>query len=116
MKRIQNQNPVKAKPQRRRRTKSTGPSYLQGELRDLPPAKSVAESQAEREAFFERAWAQKWTREATKTKKLQKIAQTHELNEEGETDAIANQKKLAAEQRLARVERIVRALSDSDSE
>ena len=114
MKKTQQQKPVKAKPQRRRRTKSTVPSYLQGELRDLPPAKSVAESQAEREAFFARAWAQKGAREAREAqnaKNLQKTAQARELDKQGDSGELAGQKKIAEEQRLARAQRIAQALS-----
>ena len=111
MKKTQHQKPVKAKPQRRRRTKSTGPSYLQGELRDLPPAKSVAESQAEREAFFARAWAQKGAREAQNAKNLQITPQARELDKQGDAGELAGQKKIAEEQRLARAQRIAQALS-----
>lgn len=45
---------------RARKRKDSG---LAGELRDLPEFATPAESRAEREAFFARAWAQKAARE-----------------------------------------------------
>ena len=91
----------KPKPQRRRKSKSeAAPPPIRGELRDLAAIKTVAESQAERDAFFARAWKQKETR------------QSREFEE-----AIEKRKRVEAEaERVARAKRIAAALSDSDSD
>lgn len=106
---------------KRRRSKASGPTYLQGELRDLPPAKSVAESQAEREAFFERAWAQKAAREARQAA-AGKPAPANPANpanpdaQAAAAAAAAEKRRKAEEERVARAKRIAAALSDSDSD
>ena len=87
--------------QRRRKSKSeAAPPPIRGELRDLATIKSVAESQAEREAFFSRAWKQKETRQSREA-----------------AEAIEKRKRVDAEaERVARSKRIAAALSDSDSD
>lgn len=100
---------------KRRRSKSSGPTYLQGELRDLPPAKSVAESQAEREAFFARAWAQKAAREARQAAAGKSApAAPPGPDAQAVAAAAAEKRRKAEEERIARAKRIAAALSDSD--
>jgi len=97
-------------PRRTRKSKSKGVPCVRGELRDLPPAKSVAESHAEWQAFFAKAWAQKGARERGEAAGVPKKQVTFAATS-AEPSAVS--KERAERERL---QRISRALNDSDSD
>lgn len=90
---------------RARKRKDSGP--LGGELRDLPAFATLAESQAEREAFFARAWAQKAARE--RGERVPAVA----MQAQREAEADRARKQSAAEA-VARAKRLAELLAEDD--